>query len=134
MAQFSTVCRSDELKPDSRRVFHVGNYPVLIIASGGRYFGVDSHCACIVSEVGHPGTRRPDQLMHDAELASLEDAPIENGRITCPEHQSVYDMASGNPVSGFAEVPLNTWEVRERDGQIEVATSSNAERLLANDL
>ena len=47
------------------------------------------------------------------------------GRVTgttlmCPCHGSQFDVSSGAVVRGPAKLPLATYEVRERSGQIEV--------------
>jgi nitrite reductase/ring-hydroxylating ferredoxin subunit/uncharacterized membrane protein len=52
--------------------------------------------------------------------APLSDGEVADGCVTCPWHGSRFDLATGNVVRGPAVVPQPVYEVRDRDGVIEV--------------
>lgn len=100
-----------EVPTDSRKVVDVGEYKVLVIHTGDKYFAVENRCP----------------HMH---------FPLKNGKVTedhgivCPFHHSAFDLESGDvktwspwpPVVGKAlgalarEKALPVFETMEKDG------------------
>ena len=115
--------------PGSRRVVSRDATEILVLNLDGRVFAVDNVCRCVPFVVGHP---RPgegaDPATHGGKLARLEHADVDGLAIRCPRHASSYDLRDGRPVSGGAEIGLNTYRVRERGGEVEVSLLSDAER------
>jgi 3-phenylpropionate/trans-cinnamate dioxygenase ferredoxin component len=66
-----------------------------------------------------------DKLYAFSDQCTHEGCQLSAGRLTgttlmCPCHGSQFDVSSGAVVRGPAKLPLATYEVRERSGQIEV--------------
>lgn len=59
-------------------------------------------------------------------FALLSDGWLEDGLVECPLHGAQFDVASGAPVMGPADCPINTYPTRERDGRVEVLLNSEA--------
>jgi nitrite reductase/ring-hydroxylating ferredoxin subunit len=77
-----------------------GGVPVLIVrdASGG--FALADRCT-------HRG-------------GPLHEGPVEDGCVTCPWHGSVFRLEDGEIERGPATLPQPRYEVREREGRLEV--------------
>lgn len=82
----------DELADESAKRVLVGEAAVALVHCGGRYYAVDDCCT--------------------HEEASLSEGFVEGGRIECPRHGAIFDLASGEPQSLPATRALNTWAVR----------------------
>ncbi len=78
----------------------VGDTPVLLVRSGGTLRALHDRCS-------HRG-------------CSLADGTLEGDVIQCVCHGSRFSLADGAIERGPATVPQPAFEVRERDGQIEV--------------
>jgi nitrite reductase/ring-hydroxylating ferredoxin subunit/uncharacterized membrane protein len=50
----------------------------------------------------------------------LHEGRLENGTVTCPWHDSVFDVRDGSLIHGPAAYPQPAWETRVRQGRIEV--------------
>lgn len=105
-----------EVPENARKVVDVGEYKVLVIHTGGKFFAVDNHC--------------PHMKL-----------PLKNGKLTddhalvCPFHRSAFDLASGDvkewspwpPVFSKAlgsiarEKALPVFETLEKDGWLWIA-------------
>jgi len=55
---------------------------------------------------------------------ALEEGTFEGTHVTCPLHQSVYDMRDGSVVHGPSLYPESTYDVRIREGRIELKARS----------
>ena len=64
---------------------------------------------------------------------SLADGELDDERVTCPMHFTVFDVTTGRPIRGPGEIPVNTYEVRLHGGEIQIALMSDAERHFWND-
>jgi nitrite reductase/ring-hydroxylating ferredoxin subunit/uncharacterized membrane protein len=73
---------------------------LVLVKQGSRLYGLSSRC----SHLGGP----------------LEDGKVEGGQITCPWHDSTFDLDDGSVIGGPARCPQPAYEVREREGNIEV--------------
>lgn len=56
--------------------------------------------------------------------APMADGWVDRGRVVCPWHGSQFDPESGEVVRGPASAPLPCYQVRTRDGMIEVRADS----------
>jgi nitrite reductase/ring-hydroxylating ferredoxin subunit/uncharacterized membrane protein len=74
--------------------------PVLLVRSGGRVHAIHDRC----SHRGGP--------LHEGEVA--------DGCVTCPWHGSVFRLSDGAVEQGPATGPQPTFDVREREGALEV--------------
>ncbi len=83
--------------------------PVLLSRSGGRVVALADRC-----------THRGGPL-HEGEIA--------NGCVTCPWHQSVFQLDDGMVVSGPASRPQAVAEVRTVGGRVQVRRSAEARTL-----
>jgi nitrite reductase/ring-hydroxylating ferredoxin subunit/uncharacterized membrane protein len=59
-----------------------------------------------------------DHCMHAG--GPLHEGKVEDGRVTCPWHASVFNLADGSLVRGPATAPQPSYETRVQDGKIEV--------------
>lgn len=66
-----------DVPENTRRVVDVGEYKVLVIHSGGKFFAVDNHC---------PHMKLP---LKNGKLT-------DDGGITCPFHRSAFDLETGD--------------------------------------
>ena len=83
----------------------VGGEAVLLYREGGEVFAIDAVCA----HAGGP--------LDEGEVEGCE-----GGRcaVRCPWHDSVFDLRDGRVVHGPSVHPQRAFDVRERDGQIEL--------------
>lgn len=106
----------EEVPEDSRKVVEVGEFKVLVIHTGGKFFAVDNHCPHM-------------------------NLPLKNGKVTedhaivCPFHRSAFDLESGDvkewspwpPVMGKAlgaiarEKALPIFHTEVKDGWVWIA-------------
>jgi nitrite reductase/ring-hydroxylating ferredoxin subunit/uncharacterized membrane protein len=73
---------------------------VMVVRAAGVVYALSDHCA-------HRG-------------GPLHDGTVDGLTIRCPWHDSVFDLRDGALVHGPAAYPQPAWEVRVRDGRIEV--------------
>jgi nitrite reductase/ring-hydroxylating ferredoxin subunit/uncharacterized membrane protein len=100
LTEWTAVARAGELvEGRPNKVTHEATQLVLV-KEGSRVYGLSSRC----SHLGGP----------------LEEGDVEEKAIICPWHASTFDLENGEVVSGPARCPQPAYEVRERDGQIEV--------------
>lgn len=81
-------------------VVRAGEHEVLLVRVDGQIVGLANRC----SHAGWP----------------IADGDVEDGCITCPYHGSVFSLRDGHVVRGPAASPQLRYEVRERDGRVEV--------------
>lgn len=134
MTDFRNAGTTAELAGGARKVIEIDDHEVLLLADGDHYYAVNNICTCVTSVVGHP---RPsdsiDPHTYGGRLERLQDGEVRDGQIECPRHHSVYDLKTGKPRSGSAEVPLNTYEVRVSGDELQVAEMADHERHFYND-
>lgn len=78
----------------------VAGQPVLLVRSGGRLAALGAMCS-------HYG-------------APLEDGELVDGCVVCPWHASRFRLSDGAVERGPATAPQPAYDVRERDGRVEV--------------
>jgi len=101
VAQTITVCRADELPRGEMR----------LVEADGRKIGV-FHC-------------EDGGLYAIEDRCSHDDGPLAEGEfdasactVECPRHGSLFDIRSGLPKTLPAFQPVDTFEVREEDGEV----------------
>lgn len=98
---WSDLCARDDLPTEGRtRQVMLGDQPLVVVRDGGRTRVLSDVC----SHLSGP--------LHEGELS--------DGCLTCPWHGSVFRVADGAVVRGPATAPAPSFQVRERDGRIEV--------------
>ncbi|NNE92678.1 MAG: Rieske 2Fe-2S domain-containing protein [Verrucomicrobiales bacterium] len=98
---FQTVGPAHEIAEDRGRGYQVNGRRIAVIRHGGDLFALDEMCT-------HAD-------------ASLAFGPVQEGRVMCPWHYAEFDLQTGEACTGPACEGVNTYPVRERDGNIEVA-------------
>jgi 3-phenylpropionate/trans-cinnamate dioxygenase ferredoxin subunit len=101
MAEFVTVGDSGEVPEGEAKAFDVSGAEVAVVRVEGQLFAFSDIC-----------THRHCNLSSGGE--------IDDHTIECECHGSVFDIRTGAVVNGPAEDPLETYEAREVDGQIQV--------------
>jgi nitrite reductase/ring-hydroxylating ferredoxin subunit/uncharacterized membrane protein len=97
---FVSICPSNALLEGQLRTAKVSGIEVLLTRVNGQTFAIGNTCT-------HWG-------------CSLAAGHLEGRAIQCHCHGSTFDLASGSVLRGPATSPEPTFEIRERDGQIEV--------------
>ena len=78
----------------------VGTTEVLVFRDGAAIHAVANRCT-------HRG-------------GPLDEGEIAHGAVRCPWHQSAFDLATGEVVQGPATAPQPSYQVRTRDGRVEL--------------
>ncbi len=95
---------ASELEEGTPCAVVVGDAPVLLLRHGDGLHALHDRCS-------HRG-------------CPLSGGEIEGEVVTCPCHGSRFDLRDGSVLRGPATAPQPVYEVREREGQIEVRLSS----------
>lgn len=98
---FVAVLAENELGEDSMRCVKAGEIAVLLARKDGKIFAIANTC----SHLGGPLD---------------EGALLEDCKVRCPWHGSVFSLEDGSVVDGPATEPQPKFEVRVNNGQIEV--------------
>jgi nitrite reductase/ring-hydroxylating ferredoxin subunit/uncharacterized membrane protein len=97
---WTPVLNAEDLSPGQSRRVSAGGYPVLLYHYDGQIYAMGAVCA-------HAG-------------GPLEKGKFAEGCVTCPWHDSVYDMRTGQVVHGPSTYSEPRYEVRVHNTQIEV--------------
>jgi nitrite reductase/ring-hydroxylating ferredoxin subunit/uncharacterized membrane protein len=97
---WTAVLQEQQLQEDAPRRIEVNGSPVLLYRHKGTIYAIGAVCA------------------HDA--GALEQGTVEDHCVTCPLHQSVYDLENGSVVHGPANYAEPDYDVRVTDGKIEL--------------
>ncbi len=98
--EWSPALREDELAEGRTACAHVDDVRVLLVRQGGRVWALANRCT-------HRG-------------GPLHEGEVGDGTITCPWHQSTFALADGSVRRGPAAYPQPVYDVRSRDGMLEV--------------
>ena len=101
MAKFVTVGRADEIAEGEAKAFPVNGQEIAVSRDSGALYAFSDIC-----------THRHCNLAMGGE--------IDGTTIECECHGSQFDMKTGAVVNPPATEPLETYEAREVDGQIQV--------------
>ncbi|AET90763.1 ferredoxin [Burkholderia sp. YI23] len=99
---WTTVCRVNDLKPDTAFATEVGDKAVAIYLVEDRYFATDNVCP-------HA-------------YALLSDGWLEGKEIECPLHGARFDIETGALLEGPAECGLQTYPVRVLRDEVQCQT------------
>ena len=98
--EWSAVLDDADLHDGQQRCVEADGTAVMVARAGGELYALSDHC----SHRGGP--------LHEGEIDGLT--------VTCPWHDSVFDLRDGALVHGPAAYPQPAWDARVRDGRIEV--------------
>lgn len=98
--EWSPVLDDADLHDGQLRCVEADGTAVMVARAGGELYALSDHCA-------HRGGP-----LHEGRLDGLT--------VSCPWHDSVFDLRDGALVHGPAAYPQPAWDVRVRDGRIEV--------------
>ncbi|MHB8507808.1 MAG: Rieske (2Fe-2S) protein [Candidatus Dormibacteria bacterium] len=99
-AEWTAVIRESELSEDKPRLVEADGVAVVLLRHGEEVHALANSC----SHAGGP----------------LSDGTVDGCSITCPWHGSTFSVEDGSIERGPASVPQRRFEVRTRDGQVEV--------------
>ena len=126
MSDYQVVGKTDQVSPSRMQVVDLDGREIVVANQDGSFFAFSDRCTCVSHFAGHSGSE-PVSFGH------LSEGKLENGTVACPLHATVFDLKTGTPISGFGEIPLNTYEVQQRNGELCVSTMSDSERRFWND-
>jgi nitrite reductase/ring-hydroxylating ferredoxin subunit len=101
--EFVEVGTSDSFPENELRRVMVEDLPALVVRQQGKLCAIGAVC----SHAGGP----------------LDEGTLENGRVTCPWHGSIFDVCTGAVKGGPATFPEPELEVREADGRVSLKPS-----------
>jgi nitrite reductase/ring-hydroxylating ferredoxin subunit/uncharacterized membrane protein len=97
---WTDVLADAELREGEPRCVEADGTAVMVVRHDGSLYALSNHC----SHRGGP----------------LHEGRIEHRTVTCPWHESVFDLRDGALVHGPAAYPQPAWDTRVRAGRIEV--------------
>jgi len=97
---WTAVLDSADLAEGKPKRVTLGSAQIMLLREGERMYALANRC----SHRGGP--------LHKGE--------VDDGRVTCPWHLSMFSLEDGSVIRGPATAPQPTYEVRERGGKIEV--------------
>jgi 3-phenylpropionate/trans-cinnamate dioxygenase ferredoxin subunit len=100
MAEFVAVSGAGDLREGEMRAFDVRSTKIAVANVGGMFHAFDDTCT-------HMG-------------CSLAEGDLEETTVICPCHGSEFDVTSGAVLRGPAREPVETYETRVEDGNLEV--------------
>ncbi len=133
MTDFQAVAKDTEIAPGSMHLVDLSGREVVVANVDGAHFAFDNRCKCIAQFAGHIDSESSDGHHHVGEFGRLVDGKLEGDTVTCSQHFTVYNVRTGQPLSGPGESPLNTYEVQLDQGEIRVAEMTDAQRHFWND-
>ncbi len=100
MAEFLEVAKADELKEGDMQAFDVRGSKIAVANVDGAFHAFGDTCPHL--------------------QCSLAEGDLEETIVTCPCHDSQFDVVSGEVLRGPARVPVGSFEVRVEGGNLEV--------------
>ncbi len=128
MTDFHNIGKSTQVPARSIGSFDIGGRRIAVANVEGSYFAIDDRCTCVAPFTGHVDETSSDGHHHVGDFGSLSAGVLDGDTVTCPLHRTAFSVRTGRPLSGFGESPVNTFEVRVEQGELEVAEMSDAER------
>ncbi|HEX9711203.1 MAG TPA: Rieske 2Fe-2S domain-containing protein [Actinomycetota bacterium] len=102
MAEFVDAIPADELADGQAAVVEVNGVEIALVHTGGKFYALQNECTHAANPIG-------------------EGDLVGEGIIECPGHAANFNVETGEPVSGPADEPLETYEVEVVDGVVRVA-------------
>ena len=103
MADFLTLGSASDIPEGEVRAFDANGVPVAVANAGGALYAFDDTC--------------PHRQ------CSLAEGELEDTTIVCPCHGSAFDVRTGEVVNPPARDPVQSYETRVEDGQLQIAIS-----------
>ena len=103
MTEFQTVAKVSEIAPGDMKLVDVAGAEVVVANVDGNYFAFGNEC----THVGGP----------------LVEGELEGENVTCPWHDTVFNIKSGEALEGPGTEPVPTYEVRVEGDDIQIAKS-----------
>jgi 3-phenylpropionate/trans-cinnamate dioxygenase ferredoxin component len=100
MTEFVSVSGTDGIEVGGMRAFDVGGIKVAVANVDGAFYAFGDTCT-------HMG-------------CSLAGGDLEETTVICPCHGSEFDVTSGAVLRGPAREPVETYETRVEDGNLEI--------------
>jgi nitrite reductase/ring-hydroxylating ferredoxin subunit len=101
------VCAVSDVPENTLKSFEVGTTTLAVYNVGGEFYATDNECT------------------HGA--ASLADGILEGDMIECTLHFGAFNVKTGAAVQAPCFVPLRTYKVAVRDGQVLVDLDKSAD-------
>ena len=101
-----SVCATSDVPENSVKSFEVGTNVIAVYNIGGEFFATDNECT------------------HAS--ASLADGILEGDVIECTMHFGAFNVKTGEVVAPPCNVPLRTYRVAVKDGQVLVDLEKEA--------
>jgi 3-phenylpropionate/trans-cinnamate dioxygenase ferredoxin subunit len=101
VGEFVPVGKLNDIGDGEIAPFDAGNVRIAIANIDGSLYAIDDTCT-------HMG-------------CSLADGDVEATTVVCPCHGGEFDLETGEVLEGPPTEPVHTYEVRVRDGIVEVA-------------
>jgi len=102
----TAVCPVSDVPENSAKAFEIGTTTLAVYNIGGEFFATDNECT------------------HGA--ASLAEGILEDDVIECTLHFGAFNVKTGKAVSAPCFVPLRTYKVAVKDGQVFVDLDKEA--------
>ena len=103
----TAVCAVLDVAENSVKSFEVGTTTLAVYNVGGTFYATDNECT------------------HGA--ASLADGILEDGIIECTMHFGAFNVKTGEAVQAPCHIPLRTYKVAVKDGQVLVDLDKTAD-------
>jgi 3-phenylpropionate/trans-cinnamate dioxygenase ferredoxin component len=100
MTEFVALGRAEDLKEGGMRAFDVQGITIAVANVAGAFHAFDDTCT--------------------HQQCSLAEGDLEGSIVICPCHGSEFDVESGEVLRGPAREPVETYEVRVEDGNLEI--------------
>jgi len=107
--EYEAVCSEEDLADNSMKCVRAGKVNVLLARKNNELFAIANTC----SHLGGP--------LSDGEL-------LESCEVRCPWHGSVFSLKDGSVIDGPATEPQPEFDIRTRNGKIEVRLRPNQSR------
>jgi nitrite reductase/ring-hydroxylating ferredoxin subunit len=108
---WTPVASVEDVADGRAKVVYAGGEQVALFNAGGAIYAVANRCS------------------HAS--GSLAEGIVEETTVTCPNHGSQFDLATGRPLCGPASRTLSRFDVRVEDGMIYIAGPETTSRHLA---
>ncbi len=103
----TAVCAVSDVAENSVKSFEIGTTTLAVYNVGGTFYATDNECT------------------HGA--ASLADGILEDGIIECTMHFGAFNVKTGEAVQAPCHIPLRTYKVAVKDGQVLVDLDKSAD-------
>lgn len=106
MAEWISLCPSDEIASGQREVFGVNNRWIAVFNVSDKYYAIEDLCTHDGNVLAYDTDDQPSKLI--------------DYEIECPRHGGRFDIRTGAATRSPAEVDVPWYEVRVHDGQIQI--------------